>query len=309
MTLIFLLMVFCFVCLSEQNRPFYQILSDLMQDSHGLILSLLMGNNLVNYFATSLVTYLFLTRSDNAGLAEVYATAIMTPILFLLGEILPKNLFYYKADAFMVFLSPLIWFFHKLFTLSGVVPALKWLSNRLNQLFHSSIDTSQAVDLTQREQIKQIFHETQEEGLVSDFQRTMMDRLVRIPDLPVTSVMIPLDQVHRTDLNTSREQLLARIADCPFTRLPVYEQTRSNITGYIDVYKTLGSNRPFDRLTEFLEPLVTLPVPCSVISALHQMRRQSCPIALVVSGATDKKECLGIVTIKDLMEEFVGELH
>jgi CBS domain containing-hemolysin-like protein len=294
---------------TEQKRPFYQLLSDAIQDSHGLVLSLLMGNNLANYFSTCIVTYLFFTRLENAGMAEVYATAIMTPVLFLCVDILPKNLFYYKADSFMVTLAPMIWGFQKLFTFSGIVPFLKWLSNLLNRLFHTTIDTSRAVDLTQREQIKQIFHETQEEGLVSDFQKTMMDRLIRIPDLPVTSVMIPPDQVYAVDLFTNREKLLDRIADCPFTRLPVYEQTRSNITGYINVYKTLGCGRPFENLREFLEPIAVLAVPCSVISALHQMRRQSCPMALVVSGTTEKKEYLGIVTIKDLMEEFVGELQ
>lgn len=297
---------------AEQKRPFYQLLSDAMQDSHGLVLSLLMGNNLANYFSTSIVTYLFFTRLENAGMAEIYATAIMTPILFLCVDILPKNLFYYKADAFMVNLAPLIWFFDKLFTYSGVIPFLKWLSNRLNRLFHTTIDTSQAVDLTQREQIKQIFHETQEEGLVSEFQKMMMDRLIRIPDLPVTSVMIPLDQVQMADLHTNRQALLEKIAHISFTRLPVYEQSRQNVLGYIDVYKTLGCNQPFDCLSEFLEPLMKLPAPCSVISALQQMRRQSCPIALIVSNpaaGSQASEVLGVVTIKDLVEEFMGELH
>lgn len=296
---------------TEQKRPFYQLLSNAMQDSHGLVLSLLMGNNLANYFATSLVTYLFLTQAGSAHLAEIYATAIMTPVLFLFVDILPKNLFYYKANAFMTVLSPWIWFSHKLFTLSGVIPALKWLSNRLNRLFHTSIDTSQAVDLTQREQVKQIFHETREEGLVSDLQKSMMDRLVRIPDLPVTSVMIPIRQVQMTDLQTNREQFLSLIAQCPFTRILVYEQTEQNIRGYVNVYKTLGSGRPFDCLAEFLEPIEKLPTGCSVISALNQLRRLSQSIALVhsESPAVDpKRDILGIVTLKDLMGEFTGEL-
>jgi CBS domain containing-hemolysin-like protein len=296
----------------EQRRPFYQLLSDAVQDSHGLVLSLLMGNNLANYFSTSLVAYLFFTHLKNTAMAEVYATIIMTPVLFLYMDILPKSLFYYRADTFMVSLAPLIWFFHKLFTFSGIVPFLKWLSNHLNRLFGSTIDTSRAVDLTQREQIKQIFHETREEGLVSDFQKTMMDRLIRIPDLPVSSVMIAADQVRIVDLHTNRETLLAHFAERPFTRLPVHEQAKSNIIGYIDVYKTLGSQRPFDNLVEFLEPIVTLPVSCPIISALHQMRRRSCAIALVIAAPAalqQKMDWLGIVTIKDLMEEFVGELH
>ena len=296
---------------TEQKRSFYQILSDAMRDSHGLILSLLLGNNLANYFSTSLVTYLFFSRSSSAHMAEFYATVIMTPVLFLFVDILPKNLFYYRSTAFMIALAPMIWFFHKLFTLTGIVGALKWLSGLLNRLFHSAIDTPQAVELTQREQVKQIFYETREEGLVSDLQKAMMDRLVRIPDLPIHSVMIPIDRVQMTDLHTSRPDLLAEIAEFPYTRILVYGQTRRNILGCIDVYKVLGSGRPFDSLDEFLEPLLKLTAGCSVISALNQLRRLSRPIALVVSetaGLGNKNEGLGIITLKDLIEEFTGEL-
>lgn len=296
---------------TEQKRPFYQMLSDVMKDSHGLMFSLIMGNNLVNYFATTLVTYLFLNQAGNVHMAEIYTTAIMTPTLFLFGDILPKNLFYHKANSFMTALAPLIWFSHKLFTLTGVVFVLKWLSNRLNRLFHTSIDTSQAVDLTQREQVKQIFHETREEGLVSELQKSMMDRLVRIPDLPVTSVMIPLGQVLMTELRTSRQQILSLAGQSPYTRILVYEESRQNIRGYVNVYKTLGCGRSFDSLADFVEPIGTIVAGSSVISALNQFRRLSHSIALVVSETAaqeSNKEILGIVTLKDLMEEFTGEL-
>ena len=287
----------------EQRRPFYQLLSDAVQDSHGLVLSLLMGNNLANYFSTSLVAYLFFTHLKNTAMAEVYATIIMTPVLFLYMDILPKSLFYYRADTFMVSLAPLIWFFHKLFTFSGIVPFLKWLSNHLNRLFGSTIDTSRAVDLT--EQIKQIFHETRE-GLVSDFQKTMMDRLIRIPDLPVSSVMIAADQVRIVDLHINRETLLAHFAE-RLSRVFLYMNRQNQYCGYIDVYKRLVP-RPFDSLVEFLEPIVTLPVSCPIISALHQMRR---PVRLPgcrrSAALQQKVDWLGIVTIKDLMEEFVQE--
>ena len=188
---------------AERKQPLSQFLSNIMKDSHGLVFSLIMGNNLANYFAAWLATYLFLNHSGSVHLAELYTTIVMTPLLFLFGDIVPKNLFYCKANTLMTALSPGLWAAHKLFTFSGIVAALKWLSNRLNRLFHASIDTSRAVDLTQREQAKQIFHETREEGLVSDLQKYMMDRLVRIPDLPITSVMIPLSRVQATPLHLS----------------------------------------------------------------------------------------------------------
>jgi len=295
---------------AEQKKPLHRLLWGVVQDSHGLILSLLMGNNLANYFATSLAAYLFYTRLKNPAMAELYSTAVMTPLLFVCVDILPKNLFYYRADSFLVALSPLIWFVYNLFTRSGLTAVLKWLSRRINRIFHTSIDTPQAVDLTQREQVQQIFHETREEGLLSDVQKAMMDRLIRTPSLPVASVMTPWREVQAAELHTSIEQILARFAKCSFSRLPIYDKTPQHVLGYIEVYDALGSSAASQTLDTFIKPLMKISAGCSVISALHQMRRQRRPIALVVSETSPvhSQEILGLISRRDLIEEVTGEL-
>ncbi|MBN1126094.1 MAG: DUF21 domain-containing protein, partial [Sedimentisphaerales bacterium] len=73
----------------QQHRPMYSLLAKIISDSHGLMLSLLTGNNLANYLVTSLVTYMLIRYGDSQHAAEAHATMIMTPILFLFGEILP----------------------------------------------------------------------------------------------------------------------------------------------------------------------------------------------------------------------------
>lgn len=294
----------------EQNLPLYRLLFQTVRDGHGLILSLLMANNLANYFATSLATFLFYTRLKNPAMAELYSSAVMTPLLFLCVDILPKNLFYYRADSFMLALSPLIWSVYQVFTRSGFTAVLKWISSRLNRFFHTSIDMPQAVDLTQREQIQQIFHETREEGLLSEMQKSMMERLIRTPSLPVTSVMTAWQQVQKLALHTSREQITARLAHTPFSRLPVYDQTPQDIRGWIEVYDVIASPSAFATLEGFLKPILFLPASCSVLSALHQMRRQKQPLALVVSDSSSRhpRVILGLVTCRDLFEEFTGEL-
>ncbi|HOQ04202.1 MAG TPA: CNNM domain-containing protein [Anaerohalosphaeraceae bacterium] len=294
----------------EQKRPFHLLLSHVVQDSHGLILSLLMANNLANYFATSLAAYLFYTRLKNPGLAELYSSAVMTPLLFIFVDILPKNLFYYRADSFLLTLSPLIWFVYNLFTRTGLTSLLKWFSGRLNRFFHTSIDMPLAVDLTQREQIQQIFHETREEGLLSDIQKSMMDRLLRTPSLPVTSVMTPWRQVRMLDLHTPSEQIIAQLIQSPFVRLPVYDKTTQKIRGWVEVYDVIACSAGFTTLEPFLKPIMTVSAGCSVLSALHQMRRQKQTLALVVSetSSAHSQEILGLVTCRDLIEEFTGEL-
>ncbi|MEJ5259503.1 MAG: CNNM domain-containing protein [Anaerohalosphaeraceae bacterium] len=295
---------------AEQKRPLHLLLSQAVRDSHGLVLSLLMANNLANYFATSLATYLFYTRLKHPALAELYSTAVMTPLLFICVDILPKNLFYYRANTFLLALSPVIWFVYTLFTKSGITSVLKWGSGRLNRIFHTSIDTPQAVDLTQREQIQQIFHETREEGLLSDIQKAMMERLLRTPSLPIASVMTPWRRVQMLEVHTGGEALRARLAQSPFSRLPVYEQTPQTIRGWIEVYDVLTDLETCSGLEPYLKPILTLPAGCSVLSALHQMCRHKQPLALVVSETSSgsRQDYLGLITCRDLAEEFTGEL-
>ena len=82
---------------SEKGRPSYKMLFQILQDGQGLILSLLLGNNLVNNLLTGLVTFMFLQAVSEERLAGIYATVVLTPVLFVFGEMIPKNLFYYKA--------------------------------------------------------------------------------------------------------------------------------------------------------------------------------------------------------------------
>ena len=78
-----------------------------LPDGAGLLLSLLVANNLANYVATSSVTYLLLEAVQSEHKAELFATAVTAPLLFVFAESTPKNVFLYRADALMAFFSPL----------------------------------------------------------------------------------------------------------------------------------------------------------------------------------------------------------
>lgn len=284
-----------------------RVLSGIIKDGYGLVLSLLIGNNFANYLATSLATWIFLRVTGSNARAEVFATFMMTPILFIFGEIVPKNLFYYRANSLMTALSPVIWFFYKLFTLSGAVAALKWISRSLGHFFNIRIDASQAVDLTQREQVKQIFHETREEGLVSELQKSMMNRLMKMASLPVTSVMVPLEKIQKAEITTNRQQLLEILSKCRYSRLPVYEGQPHHISGYISIYQILGSGESFEQIRPWIHPVVRISQSASVIKTIEELRKHNCPIALVysiVNGETkEQSHLLGMVTLQDLIEE------
>ncbi|RKY07900.1 MAG: hypothetical protein DRP66_05665, partial [Planctomycetota bacterium] len=112
----------------QEHRPFYSILDKVVSDSHGMVLTALIGNNLANYASTSIVTFILLSRTQATHSAEFYAAAVMTPLLFLFVDIIPKSVYYLHADTILPRLAPVLWFFWQLFTRLGVVGLLKSIS-------------------------------------------------------------------------------------------------------------------------------------------------------------------------------------
>ena len=293
---------------SEKGKPSYKMLFQILQDGQGLILSLLLGNNLVNNLLTGLVTFMFLQAASEERLAGIYATMVLTPVLFVFGEMIPKNLFYYKANSFVPAMAWLNWFFYRLFTLSGAVWLLKSCSRILSLVFRLKIDTTEVVDASKRHQVHQIIHETREEGLLSHTQKKMMNRLIDIPNMSVAETMVKLRAVEMVSVDTNREGLIKHLKKARYTRQLVYQASRNQIMGYIHIYQTLGKDKPLPSLENDTTALLEIDRNVSVIDAINLLRDRHERMALVVDSARKKNRPMGIITISDLIEELTGEM-
>ncbi len=292
---------------SEKGKPAYKMLFQILQDGQGLILSLLLGNNLVNNLLTGLVTFMFLQAVSQERLAGIYATVVLTPVLFVFGEMIPKNLFYYKANSFVPAMAWLNWFFYRLFTLSGAVWLLKICSRILSLVFRLEIDTTEVVDASKRHQVHQIIHETREEGLLSGTQKEMMNRLIDIPYKPVAEAMVKLRDVEMVSVDTTREELLEHLKESRFTRQLVYQTSHNEVLGYIHIYQTLGKSKSIPNLINESTALLEIDRNVSIINAINLLRDQHERMALVVDSTGKEKHPVGIITISDLIEELTGE--
>lgn len=294
----------------QQGKRFYGILGDVVRDSHGLVMTTLIGNNLANYIATSLVTYIFLSRTDSSHSAEFYATAIMAPVLFVIGDIIPKSMFYLHSNTLMPRVAPLLWFFHKLFTWSGAVGLLKLISRCFSRLFRVGADAVDVLTAGRKTHIRQIISETRDEGIVSSFQTDAMERTTDIPTMPVRTVMIPFTQVVTAEMNTDTAGLMKTLGESPCTRLPVFRKSKKNIVGFVNIYNVLASGEKFESLDGFVKPIGRVLATTSVLDAITQMLKHNHKIMLVMPDYEDGKKAnvLGIVTMKDLVEELTGEL-
>ena len=297
----------------EKKKLSFIILGRCLKDSNGLLLSMLIGTNLAHYLATSFITYIFFTyvflrKAGAEHNAELFATLLTAPTLFVFSELIPKNIFFYRSDVLMPYLSPFLYAFHKALCFCGIIPLLKFISSLLMRL--SGLASSKTViTSTQRHQVQAILQDTHEEGIFSSVQTEIINRLVSISHIPIRSVMIAINNVQTVDINSDNAALLNKLKKHAFSRLPVIESPSGNINGFVNIYKTLSSSEQFTNLHNFIKPILKLNATTTVTDAINIMQKENQKIVLVMKiGRTSHERPIGIVTMKDLAEELLGEL-
>jgi len=293
----------------EKKLWSFVILGKSLRDSPALVLSMLIGTNLAHYITTSIVTLLLLSQVLVEHKAEVFATLLTAPVLFVFSEVIPKNIFYYRADSLMPFFAPFLFVSHKLFSWSGIVPLLKNFSHLFVRLTRSPIPSKAAIAAVRRPHIEAIFHETREEAFLSPIQTDIINRLASISHLSIKSVMTPINKVQTVDANSDNSRLLKKLKKSAFTRLPAYERRPANIVGFINIYEALSSPQQFTDLHNFIKPIRKLGADTIVTEAIDVMQSENQKIVLVTKiGHAGRETPIGIVTMKDLVEELLGEL-
>ena len=161
---------------------------------------------------------------------------------------------------------------------------------------------------SQIHQVKTILRDTQEEGLLSHVQAEMLDRVVNIPNLRLNTVMIPMPRVRAIPVQTDRAALLDELKKHTFTRLLVWRDDPSNIAGFINVYDALASTDEFQSVEGFVKPVRSLDADTLLTDAIEVLRREQVKMILVTRRRGSRDAPVGIVTMKDLVEELMGEL-
>ena len=294
---------------AEKGQLHYVWLNKTMQGKSGPLLSLLVANNLANYAATSSTTYLFTVLVPSQRLAELLATSVTAPLLFVFAESLPKNIFLYRADLLTAFFAPLLFLTHRLLTWCGIVPLLRLLSQFFGRLIGSPVTSPAVMTSAQKHQIRAILRDTHEEGLLSSVQTEIIDRIITVPSLRLSAVMVRFAQVQSVSIDSDRAALLDTLKRHSWTRLLVWRDRPTNIVGFINIYDALSTGENFDSLEPFVVPIRRLDGRTPVIDAIDTMRREELKIVLVMRARRGVQDSpVGIVTMTDLVEELVGEL-
>lgn len=286
-------------------------LQRLLHDPAKLLSTALLGTNLANYLAPVCLTYLFLRSMsaddgsisrESAARAELYTTLILTPVVFILGEVVPKNIFQRHADRFMPRLAGLLSASDGLFRWTGINALQRSLSRLIMRRLPRE-EGPRAV-LRSRREMYQMLQEGGAEGVLSRGQLSMLESLHRLRRQRVGNVMVPLRLAVMLPADATRRSANSTLRQSRHSRFPVFEQSRRRAVGVVHLLDLLEA--PADAAVgTFMRPALYLEASATVIDAISTLQRHRRRMGLVRNR---NGECVGLVTVKDLVEEIVGEL-
>ncbi|MGV0816511.1 HlyC/CorC family transporter [Martelella sp. AMO21009] len=271
-----------------------------------LIGALLIGNNLVNILASSLTTTLFLSIFGDSGVA--YATLIMTTLLVIFAEVLPKSWAISATDRFALVVSPFV----RLFVL--VVGPLSSLVNivvrGILRVFGVTL-TKGTEMLTAHEELRGAVDLLHREGSVIKADRDRLGGVLDLGELEVSDVMIHRTAMRAVNADDAPEQAVRTVLESPYTRLPVWRGSIDNIIGVVhskDLSRALAEPHAAPSTIDIVKVSQKpwfVPDSTNLKDQLNAFLRRKVHIAVVVD---EYGEVQGIVTLEDILEEIVGDI-
>jgi len=289
---------------ADRDLPGARRLSRLMRRPEDLLITILLGTNAADYLATAAVAALLLRTAVPHQLVELYATLLVTPVILVFGGVLPKNWFRQEADRLMYVLAFPLSVAVRLARGVGLIWLLRAVARAVLRLIQAQGPPEAA--LLPRARTMRLLQEGAIRGGLSDIQRDLIDRVMRISRTRVSSVMIPLERTARVPADIGRDDFLRVARMAHFSRLPVYgDHDSRRIVGIVSVFDVLTDRDQRPIRAHLREPYRLTPTT-TVSGALVRMQRARQAMAIVQTRAGD---CLGILTIKDLVEEIIGDLE
>jgi Mg2+/Co2+ transporter CorB len=282
------------------------IVNRLSQARERLIGAILLGNNLVNIAASALATGLLLGWFGDVGV--LYATIVMTAMVVIFTEVLPKTIAINAPERIALFVARPISGIVRL--LGPVLMGIEWLVRSLVAPLGVRIGASQPI-LSAQEELRGTIDLLHREGGVEKQHRDMFGGVLDLQELQVSDVMI-----HRTEMITvcadhPPEEAVKEILSAPVTRIPLWSGKPENIVGVLHVKNLLkalqeanGDAAKVDLLS-ICRPPWFVPTVRPLIEQLKAFRRRKTPLALVVD---EYGEMMGLVTLEDIIEEIVGDI-
>ncbi len=291
--------------LQEQDK--YKFLNStfqwLIDDTQEALTVCLIANNVVNISASALASSVVLEIFGSRAL--VFVVPVMTVLIVIFGEILPKSAAMVYSENILIFASPILRVLAVL--IAPIAWAMKKCVKAIGILLHIDLGTQQV--FVTRDEIEQFVKIGEESGALEASERRMIDGIIDFDETRVHEIMIPRTDMIALEADDTLAEAVKIFIDEGHSRLPVYEESPDNIIGILYVKDTLKNLLDSDLTCEvrnLLRKPIFVPETIRTAELLENMRREHIHIAIIVD---EYGGVAGLVTMEDILEQIVGEIQ
>lgn len=262
--------------------------------------AILIGNNVVNILSSALATVFFTERFGSGSVG--IATAVMTVLVLIFGEILPKSLAKENSESFSIFMAaPLAVFMF-------VITPLIWIFSAIKSGVVKLVGSNENAPSVTEEELKYIIEEIADEGVLEEQESDLVRSALEFDEIAIGKILVPRIRIAAVEINESIEDIKDLFIKTKYSRLPVYEKDIDHIVGVIhqaDFFEMYVSKKKHDINKIIHEPLY-ITESKKISETLGLMQKGKMHMAVVVDqyGGTE-----GICTLEDIIEELVGEIY
>ncbi len=270
-----------------------------------MIGALLLGNNLVNILASALATSVLIGLFGDAGV--VYATIMMTLLVLIFAEVLPKTYAFHHAEKVSMRIAPVIQFVIAVF--APVTEAVTWVVRGILNLF--GVDISKVAAGSHLELLRGAIDMHDGPAKETQAQRAMLRSILDLVEVDVEEIMVHRKSVSMIDADWPIEKIIESVLDSPYSRMPLWKEKHDNIIGIVHVKWLLRELKKVDgdsskiNIEKVCMGTWYIPETTTLYDQLQAFRARKEHFAIVID---EYGSFMGVVTLEDILEEIVGEI-
>ncbi len=274
----------------------------ILNQKDSVISSLLLSNNLVNILATSLATAFFYDLFGISGI--FYSTLLMTVILVIFAEVLPKTYSINKPTRTALTISPIIFYLNKL-----LFPFVYLINFIVKLFFKKNEPDSKIADQQSEEELEGVIDLYKTSSPDYEHEKEMLQSILQLNDTTVEEVLTHRKNIYSIDSSLEVSRLIEKINNSRFTRIPIWKENPENIIGLLNV-RSLNidlstSNSSKELIFEKITKPWFIPETTNLLDQLVEFKKRKEHLALVLD---EYGELLGLLTLEDIIEEIVGDI-
>ncbi|MFH0817720.1 MAG: hemolysin family protein [Candidatus Micrarchaeota archaeon] len=280
----------------KEGKAGADFLQKLKKNQRKTIVTILIGNNIVNVTASTIAAGIAIERYGELGVG--IATGVMTFVLLMLGEILPKSFAGANAEKFALFASPIMYSIMKI--LSPLV--------HFFDFFAKIVGKTETRVLSEKD-IHAMVELGVEENVIEPHEQKLIERVLRFNDVPVKEIMVPFKKFVALDANSTLMDASKTIVRYGFSRFPVYSDKKNNVVGIVrakDLVDALSNGENGKILYEIILPTIRVRETELIDDVFRLFQKAHNHMGFVVDS---NGEVVGLVTMEDMIEEIMGEFE